>query len=160
MHDRKCGNIIFCRCHVHFTFTRSFNEQPNSLSLCTLICNTFKEGHPNFLQNIFLYSWNDYYSLFYHYNSSCTVFWVSSFHLSINIVVFYEIHGPWSRISKTSRLKLKHEVSRMEKKVQDCNYVFGSLTTFQRRKEWICACESRCRQVSVRLHVSAGFFCP
>ena len=26
------------------------------------------------------------------------------------------IHGPWSRISKTSHLKLKHEVSRAEKK--------------------------------------------
>ena len=25
---------------------------PNSLSLCTLICNTFIEDHPNFLQNI------------------------------------------------------------------------------------------------------------
>ena len=46
----------------------------------------------------------------------------------------------------------------MEKKVQDCYYVFGSSTTFQRRKEWIC--ESRCRQVLVRLHVFAGFFYP
>ena len=36
------------------------------------------------------------------------------------------------------------------KKVQDCDYVFGSSTTFQRRKEWIW--ESRCGQVSVRLH--------
>ena len=153
MHDRKCGNIIFCSCHVHFTFTRSFNEQPNSLSLCTLICNTFKEGHPNFLQNIFLYSWNDYYSLFYHYNSSCTVFWVSSFHLSINIMVLYEFTVP-------GHVKVKAWGLSHGKKVQDCNYVFGSLTTFQRRKEWICACESRCRQVSVRLHVSAGFFCP
>ena len=46
----------------------------------------------------------------------------------------------------------------MEKKVQDCDYVFGPLTTFQRRKEWIC--ESRCRQVNVRLHLFAEFFCP
>ena len=36
-------------------------------------------------------------------------------------------------------------------------YVFGSSTTFQRRREWIC--ESGC-QVSGRLHVFAGFFCP
>ena len=36
------------------------------------------------------------------------------------------IHGPWSRISKTSRLKLKCDVSRTEKKVQDWDYVFGS----------------------------------
>ena len=59
-------------------------------------------------------------------------------------------------MSKTSHLKLKCEVSRTEKKVQECDYVFGSSTTFQRRKEWIC--ESRCRQVSVRLRVFAGFF--
>ena len=26
--------------------------------------------------------------LFYPYNSSCTVFWVSSFHLNVNIVVY------------------------------------------------------------------------
>ena len=40
-------------------------------------------------------------------------------------------------------------------KVQDCDYIFRSSTTFQRRKEWIC--ESRC-QVSYRLHVFAVFF--
>ena len=69
------------------------------------------------------------------------------------------IHGPWSRISKTLHLKLKLEVSfRWKKKVQDCDYVFGMSKTFQRRKEWIC--ESRCLQVSVRLLVFAGFFCP
>ena len=70
------------------------------------------------------------------------------------------IHGPWSHISKILHLKLKREVSRIEKKVQDlyCDYVFGSSMMFQRRKEWIC--ESRCRQVSVRLHVFAGFFDP
>ena len=42
------------------------------------------------------------------------------------------------------------------KKVQDCDYVFGSSMTFQRRKKWIC--ESRC-QVSDRLHVFAVLFC-
>ena len=41
------------------------------------------------------------------------------------------------------------------KKVQDCDYIFRSSTTFQRRQEWIC--ESRC-QVSDRLHVFAFFF--
>ena len=61
-------------------------------------------------------------------------------------------------MSKTSYLKLKCEVSRAEKKVQECDYVFGSSTTFQGRKEWIC--ESRWRQVSVRLRVLAGFFYP
>ena len=35
------------------------------------------------------------------------------------------VHGPWSRISKTSHLKLKREDSRTKKKVQECDYVFG-----------------------------------
>ena len=34
------------------------------------------------------------YSLFYRHNSSCTVFWVSSFHLSVNIVVLYQFTVP------------------------------------------------------------------
>ena len=53
------------------------------------------------------------------------------------------IHGPWSR-------SIENFASKVEawglKKVQHCDYVFGSPTTFQRRKEWIC--ERRCRQVS------------
>ena len=142
---------------MHCTFARSFNEHPNSLSLRTLICNTLRRS-TKFPANIFLI-----YSLFYRHNSSCTVFWVSSFHLSVNIVVLHKftVPGHWSRVSKTSYLKLKREVIRSlsdGKKVQDCYYVFGSLMMFQRRKEWIC--KSRCRQVSVRLHVFAGFFCP
>ena len=44
---------------VHCTFARSFSEHPNCLSLRTLICNTFVEGHPNSLQIIFLCCWND-----------------------------------------------------------------------------------------------------
>ena len=32
------------------------------------------------------------YSLFYRHNSSCTVFWVSSFHLSVNIVVLHQLY--------------------------------------------------------------------
>ena len=136
---------------------RTFNENPNSLSLRTLICNTFIEGHPNFLQNIFLCCWNDLLP-FYRHNSSCTVFWVSSFHLSVNIVVLHQFTVPGHVLSKTSHLKLERQVSRTEKKVQDCYYVFGSSMTFQRRKEWIC--KSRCRQVSVYLHVFGGFFYP
>ena len=34
------------------------------------------------------------YSLCYRHNSSCTVFWVSSFHLSVNIVVLYQFTVP------------------------------------------------------------------
>ena len=41
-----------------------------------------------------------------------------------------------------------------KKKVQDCDYVFESSTTFQRKKEWIC--ESRCRQVGDRLQFTLG----
>ena len=41
-------------------------------------------------------------------------------------------------------------LGRKRKKVQDCDHVFGSSTTFHRRKEWIF--EIRC-QVSDRLHV-------
>ena len=54
---------------VHCTFARtSFNEHPNSLSLRTLICSTFIEGHLTFPQDIFLSCWNDYF-LFYRHNS-------------------------------------------------------------------------------------------
>ena len=46
------------------------------------------------------------------------------------------------------------------KKVQDCDYMFLGRRQRSREEspEWIC--ESRCRQVSVRLHVFAGFFDP
>ena len=111
-----------------------------------MICNTFIEGQKKFLQNIFLCCWNDL-GLFHRHNSFCTVFWVSSFYLSVNIVELYQFMA-----SKTSHLKLKREVSN---RLSDGRFkiaiVFGSSTTFQRREEWIC--ERRCLQVSVRLHV-------
>ena len=72
----------------HCTFARSFNEHPNSLSLRTLICNTLRRS-TKFPANIFLI-----YSLFYRHNSSCTVFWVSSFHLSVNLAVLYQFTVP------------------------------------------------------------------
>ena len=126
---------------MHCTFARSFNEHPNSLSLRTLICNTFIEGHPNFLQNTFFCCWND---LLPFYRQKFLLYSILGQQLSFKRkhrgVV--PIDGPWSRKSKTSHLKLKREVCRTEKKVQECDYVFGSSTTFQRRKEWIC--ESRC----------------
>ena len=95
------------------------------------------------------------YSLFYRHNSSCTVFWVSSFHLSVNNVVLYQFTVPGHAYRKLRILSWSQawvEASSLSdgKKVQDCDYVFGSSTTFEIRKEWIC--ESRCRQVSVRLH--------
>ena len=57
------------------------------------------------------------YSLFHRHNSFCTVFWVSSFYLSVNIVVLYTCRtNSRSRVLKTSCLELKREVSRTEKK--------------------------------------------
>ena len=95
------------------------------------------------------------YSLFYRHNSSCTVFWVSSFHLSVNNVVLYQFTVPGHayrklRILSWSQAWVEAWSLSDGKKVQDCDYVLGSSTTFEIRKEWIC--ESRCRQVSVRLH--------
>ena len=90
-------------------------------------------------------------------NSLWTVFWVSSFYLSVYIVVLYQF-----AITCIENFADKAEARGFSngKKVQDCDYlyVFGLSRTFPRRKEWIC--ESRCRQVSVRLHVFVGFFCP
>ena len=93
------------------------------------------------------------YCLFYCHNSFCAVFRVSSFYLSVNIVVLYQF-----MVTCIENFASKAEARGLSdgKKVQGCDYVFGSLTTFQRRKERIW--ESRCHQVSVRLHVFAGFF--
>ena len=79
--------------------------------------------------------------------------WDSNFYLSVNIVVLYKF---MVTCIQNFTSKVKCEVSQ-RKKVQDCNYVFGPLMTFQRRKGWIC--NSRC-QVRDRLHVFAEFFCP
>ena len=52
--------------------------------------------------------------------------WVSSFHLSVNIVMLYRFTVPvWSRISKTSHIKLKREVSRTEKRFKIVNMFSG-----------------------------------
>lgn len=93
-------------------------------------------------------------SLFYHHNSFCTVFSVASFSLSINMVVLY--HYSQSRVLKTWSWSMIF--MRRKLKVENCDYVFRSFTTFQRRKELIL--ESRCRQVSVHLQVFGEFFCP
>ena len=100
---------------VHCTFARRFNESPNSLSLRTLICNTIIEGHPNFLQNIFLCCWNDLLPFlspyFFLYSILGQQFPFKHKHRGV-----VPVHGPWSRFSKTSHLKLKREVSRTEKR--------------------------------------------
>ena len=90
------------------------------------------------------------YSLFYRHYSFFTVFWVSSFYLSLNIVALHQF-------TVTCIEKWSERSSQKEKGVWDSYYVFGSSTTFQRSKERIC--ENRC-QVNDRLHVFAGFFWP
>ena len=71
------------------------------------------------------------YCLFYCHNSFCTVFWVSSFYLSVNIVVLYQF-----MVTCIENFASKAEARGLSdgKKVQGCDYVFGSLTTFQRKK--------------------------
>ena len=91
---------------------------------------------------------------FCRHNSSCTVFWVISFYLSIHVVVLYQF-----AVTRIEKLASKVDAwgLSVEKKTFKVAIMFlGSSTTFQRRKEWIC--ESRCLQVSVRLHAFAGVF--
>ena len=69
------------------------------------------------------------------------------------------IHGPWSSISQTSRLKLKREVSWTERRFKIAIMLLGRRRRSREESPgWIC--ESRFRQVSVRLHVFTGFFAP
>ena len=104
-----------------------------------------------------------FYSHFYRHNSFCTVFWVSSFYLSVNIVLYqftvtcienWSVRslGQWIMESKVYLLIIH---ARTEKKVQDCDYVFGSSTRFQRRMNGFVKADI-CRQVSVCLHVFCG----
>ena len=62
------------------------------------------------------------YSLVDRRYSFCTVFWVSSFYLSVNIVVLYQF-------TVMCIENLEREVSRTEKRFQDGDCVFGSSTT-------------------------------
>ena len=62
---------------------------------------------------------------FYRHNSSCefTVFWVSSFHLSVNIVVLYQFTVPGRVYRKLRILSWSVKSLGRKKKVQDCDYV-------------------------------------
>ena len=134
------------------TFARSFSEYPNSSKSAYLDLQHFHRRSSKFPAEHLFFVVGMIYSLFYRHLYSILGQQLSFKRKHRGVV---PIDCPWSRMSKTSQLKLKCEVSRTEK-VQECDYVLGSSTTFQRRKEWIC--ESRCRQVSVRLRVFAGFF--
>ena len=103
------------------------------------------------------------YSHFYRHNSFCTVFWVSSFYLSVNIVLYqftvtciedWSVRSLWQWIIE-SKIYILSMLGRKKKKVQDCDYVFGSSTKFQRRMNGFVKADI-CRQVSVCLHVFCG----
>ena len=102
------------------------------------------------------------YSHFYRHNSFCTVLSVSSFYLSVNIVLYqFTVTcienwgvgslGQWIIESKVYLLSMLGR----GKKVQDCDCVFGSSTKFQRRMNGFVIADI-CRQVSVCLHVVCG----
>ena len=104
-----------------------------------------------------------FYSHFYRHNSFCTVFWVSSFYLSVNIVLYqftvtcienWSVRslGQWIIESKVYLLSMLGR----KKKVQDCDYVLGSSTNIQRRMNGFVKADIR-RQVSVCF---AGFYLP
>ena len=98
------------------------------------------------------------YSHFYHHNSFCTAFWVSSFYLSGNIVLYQftvTCIENWSvRSLRQWIIESKVYLGR-KKKVQDCDYVFGSSTKFQRGMTGFVKADI-CRQVSVCLRVFCG----
>ena len=116
------------------------NSNTNSLRPPTLICNTFIEGHPNFLQNIFLCCWNDSLPflspLILLHSSLDQQLLINGKHRCV-----VPIHGHLYR-------KLKREVSRTEKwlKIATTSMFSHRRRRSRARKEWIC--ERRC-QVSV-----------
>ena len=117
------------------------------LATALLICNTFIEGHLNFLQNIFLCCWNDSLPflspLILLHSSLDQQLLINGKHHCV-----VPIHGHVYRKLGVQSWSVR-SLGRKRKKVQDCDHVFGSSTTFH-RKEWIF--DSRC-QVSDRLHV-------
>ena len=98
------------------------------------------------------------YSHFYHHDSFCTVFWISSFYVSVNIVLFqftvtcienWSVRslGQWIIESKVYLLSMLER-----KKKGSCDYVFGSSTKFQRGMTGFVRADI-CRPVSVCLRV-------
>ena len=91
------------------------------------------------------------YSHFYRHNSFCTFFWVSSFYIvlcqfTVTCIENWSARslGQWIIESKVYLLSMLER----KKKVQDCNYVFGSSTKFQRGMTGFVKADI-CRQVSV-----------
>ena len=108
-----------------------------------------------------------FYSHFYRHNSFCTVFWVSSFYLSVNIVLYQftvtcienwsaRSLGQWiieSKVYLLSMLERKKKGSRL----QLCFWVVNEVPE---RNDWIC--ESRYMSSSKCLftYIFAGFYLP
>ena len=89
------------------------------------------------------------YSHFYRHNSFCTVFWVSSFYLSVNIVLYqftvmcienWSVRslGQWIMESKVYLLIIH---ARTEKKGSRLRLCFWVVDEVPEKNEWIC--ESR-----------------
>ena len=97
--------LLFSKMHIRQTFwwILTMNLWTAKVCLRTLICKFLKEGHPNFLQNIFLCCWNDLLP-FYHHYSFCAAFMVSSFYF---IVVLYQFVIMCVEIWRVRSLKRK-----------------------------------------------------
>ena len=108
------------------------------------------------------------YSLFYRHNSFCTVFWVSSFYLSVNIVLYqftvtcienWSVRslGQWIIESKVYLLIIH---ARTEKKGSRLRLCFWVVDEVPEKNEWIC--ESRYMSSSKCLFtcILRDFICP
>ena len=101
-------------------------------------------------------------------NSFRTVFWVSSFYLSVNIVLYQftvtctenwsmRSLGQWIIENKVYLLSMLGQ----RKKVHDCDYVFGSSTKFQRRMNGFVKADIRSSSIKVFVHMYfAGLYLP
>ena len=103
------------------------------------------------------------YSHFYRHNSFCTFFWVSSFYLSVNIMLYQftvtcienwsaRSLGQWIIESKVYLLSMQKG-----SRLQLCFWVVNEVPE---RNDWIC--ESRYMSSSKCLftHIFAGFYLP
>ena len=131
----------------------------------TFICNTFIEGHPNFLQNIFLYCRNVLLPFlspqFFLYSILGHQLLLKRKHRVV------PIHGHVYRkleleVSRTMDIESKVYLLSMlgrKNKVQDCDYLFGSSTKFQRGMTGFVKAVYVLKWVFVDVYF-AGFYLP
>ena len=99
--SEPCVLLIYC-CSVRCTFARSFNEHSNSQSLCTLICNTFDRRSSKFpAQHLSLLL--EWFSPFLSPLFLLLSILVSSFYLSVNIVVLYQFTVTCIEVSRSGK---------------------------------------------------------